>query len=155
MTATNHALTGAVIGLVVVSPVIAIPAAFLSHYALDMIPHFKASLELKSLVKTKAYTKYLITEASLCFLIVLGLFLKQPYHWQIAIICAFLGAAPDLLQIRRYLYLKNNKKFKENWSEILSRKIQWFERPIGAVVEAAWFIGMGTSYLILTGIVKN
>ena len=40
MTATNHILTGATIALAVNHPAVAIPLAFVSHFAWDAIPHF-------------------------------------------------------------------------------------------------------------------
>ena len=38
MTATNHALTGAIIGLVIGEPVLAIALAFASHFICDALP---------------------------------------------------------------------------------------------------------------------
>ena len=40
MTATNHALSGALIGLAVMQPILALPLAFVSHFMLDAVPHF-------------------------------------------------------------------------------------------------------------------
>jgi hypothetical protein len=40
MTGFNHGMAGAVIALTVKQPVLAVPLAFLSHFATDMIPHF-------------------------------------------------------------------------------------------------------------------
>jgi hypothetical protein len=40
MTATNHAITGAIIAVVIDKPVIALPLALLSHFAQDALPHF-------------------------------------------------------------------------------------------------------------------
>lgn len=39
MTGTNHMLAGSIIGAVVASPVV-IPLAFVSHFMLDMLPHY-------------------------------------------------------------------------------------------------------------------
>jgi hypothetical protein len=38
MTATNQVLTGAVLGMVLANPWVALPAAFLSHFVLDSVP---------------------------------------------------------------------------------------------------------------------
>ncbi|HSX47109.1 MAG TPA: hypothetical protein VLF87_03935, partial [Patescibacteria group bacterium] len=138
MTATNHALTGAIIGLVVAQPALALPAALLSHFVLDTIPHFKTSVPDKIAYKTKAYRNYLIGEALLCFLLVLTLVIKQPFHWWVAAICAFLAASPDLYHYRYFIILRNDKRWRPNLFERFSSRIQWFERPIGAVVEVAW-----------------
>jgi hypothetical protein len=40
MHSINHAALGAVIGLVTKDPLIAIPAAFASHFVLDALPHY-------------------------------------------------------------------------------------------------------------------
>lgn len=47
MTATNHALTGAVIALAINEPWLAIPLAFLSHFAIDAIPHWDYAINRK------------------------------------------------------------------------------------------------------------
>jgi hypothetical protein len=40
VTAPNHALTGALIGLSVANPVLALPLAFVSHLLQDTVPHY-------------------------------------------------------------------------------------------------------------------
>ena len=138
MTATNHALTGAIIGLAVASP-LALPLAFVSHYLMDMIPHFGWPLPEKQNLKSNIFRNYLIAEALLCFLVVLVLFTVQPANWFLASICAFLAAMPDMFSYGRYKNVRNNIEHKRNLYERFASKIQWFERPIGAVVEVAWF----------------
>lgn len=142
MTATNHALTGAFIGLVVSEPVLALPLAFASHFVMDAIPHFGAGKEDGKWVKSAKFAKLLIAETSVCFLIVLALVVMRPRHWLIAAICAFLAASPDFISIRKFVILKQNKKFRPNKLEALLKKIQWFEHPSGAVVEIVWLAAM-------------
>ncbi len=140
MTATNHAMTGAIVGLTVASPVIALPLAFVSHYVLDAIPHFKANQPDEVLLKTNWFRNYLVVEALLCFLIVVALFVSRPNYWFIPAMCAFLAAAPDLFSINKYLKVRAGKQWKPGWYVKFAGGIQWFQRPIGAVVEVAWFI---------------
>lgn len=140
MTATNHALTGAIIGLTVHNPALALPLALLSHYLLDALPHFRPNLPDEILLKTKGFKLYLLGEATLCFLIVLTLFLIQPAYWWLGAICAFVAAAPDLISIGRFRRVISDKPAKTNWYSRFAHKIQWFERPIGAVVEIVWFV---------------
>lgn len=154
MTATNHALTGAIIGLTIDKPLLAIPLAFLSHFVCDAIPHFKFAGDFDNVAKSSKFARYLIIEAFLCFLIVLGLYLKQPFHWQVAAICAFLATSPDFMWIRKFISAKHNKKFHETLFDKFASKIQWFQRPIGAVVEIVWFGAALTVYFILIGLVK-
>jgi hypothetical protein len=139
VTATNHALTGAIIGLVIGEPLIALPAALVSHFICDAIPHFGSHLPQKMLLKAKAFRNYLIFEAVFCSLLVIGLAARQPQHWLLAAACAFVAAAPDLASAGRYFKIRQNKTWQANWYTKFAKDIQWFERPIGAVVEAAWF----------------
>jgi len=139
MTAINHALTGTVIGLVVGQPLVAVPAAIASHFVCDALPHFGSSLPEKVLLKTQAFRNYLLAEAVLCFLLVVSLAVFRPQHWLLAAVCAFAAAAPDLLSARRYLAIRGGRAWRSNRYDKFASGIQWFERPIGAVVEVAWF----------------
>lgn len=140
MTATNHALTGAIIGLVIGEPILAIPLAFVSHFICDALPHFGSQDPNDGRIKTKGFRNYLILDASLCFLLVAILFMIQPSNWLLAAICAFLAASPDFGWINRFIKAKSGKTWKPNLYSKFAINIQWFQRPVGAVVEAAWFI---------------
>lgn len=142
MTAVNHALTGTAIGLLVGQPLLAIPAAVASHFVCDALPHFASSLPDPVLMKSARFRDYLIAEAGLCFAIVLGLTVLRPEHWLLAAICAFAAAAPDLLSVNKYLAMRRGKQWKPGRYIKFANGIQWFARPIGAVVEVAWFIGV-------------
>lgn len=141
MTATNHALTGTAIGLLIADPLIALPAALASHYLLDMIPHF-GSTQPDITMKSKKFHGYLIIEALICLLIVLSLFIFRPLHWQLAALCAFVAASPDLLIINRFVKRLKDLPYKGNFYSKLASSIQWFEKPVGALVELAWFFMM-------------
>ncbi|HWB39498.1 MAG TPA: hypothetical protein VG604_04670 [Candidatus Saccharimonadales bacterium] len=140
MTATNHALTGALIGLSVGNPWIAAPAALLSHFVCDALPHFGHGKETKH-IKTKAFRNYLVADASLCTILVIILAITQPRHWLLAAACAFLAASPDFLWIRKFRSVRYHTKWQPTWLDKFAADIQWFQRPIGAVVEAVWFVG--------------
>ena len=141
MRAINHALTGAIIGLSVTEPVIALPAAFLSHYALDMIPHSGFKDRDSQNLRKNSFKYWLIIDAVLCAVLVAILALSQPMNWLQAAACAFLAALPDMFSFGRYLAARNNREYHPNWYSNFASRIQWFERPIGWVVEVAWFIG--------------
>jgi hypothetical protein len=140
MTATNHALTGAVIGLVTGQPLIALPAALASHFICDALPHFGSASPPQVKLRTNNFRNYLIVEFCLCVLLVAVLAIFHPEHWFLASVCAFLATSPDLLSINRYLKTRRGEHWKRSLYGKFACGIQWFERPIGAAVEAAWFV---------------
>lgn len=145
MTATNHALTGAVIGLVIGQPLLALPIAFLSHFVCDALPHFGSNeTDNDKWVKSLSFETILIVDTSLCVILVGVLAVTHPLHWQLAAVCAFVAASPDLFSINYYLKVKMGKKWRPNLYSRFASWIQWFERPIGGFVEAAWFIAAVT-----------
>jgi len=149
MRAINHALTGAIIGLSLPSPLLALPLALASHFVCDAIPHYGGG---KSTVSSKYFTIGLVVDALLCILLVLLLGFSQPAHWLLASSCAFLATAPDLLWIPGYIRVRNKKPFNlgKNWLMRFVSTIQWFERPIGAAVEFAWFIAASSVLFAIT-----
>lgn len=140
MTATNHALTGAIIGLVIGEPLVALPAALASHFVCDAIPHFGDGTKSLKRLKTNNFRNYLVLEFCLCVLLVSCLALFRPENWFLASVCAFLATSPDLVWINKYMKTRRGQKWKRNAFEAFASNIQWFEKPIGAVVEVAWFI---------------
>lgn len=145
MIATNHALTGAVIGLSVSSPWIAIPAALISHFICDAIPHFGAAGE-DNFLRSKSFRIYLVIDALLCILLVISLFVLRVDNWFLVSLCAFLAASPDFWHIKRFVYARNKQPYRPGKIAKFSSDIQWFQRPIGAIVEIAW--GAGAIFLL-------
>ena len=137
MRAINHALTGAVIGFSISEPALALPAAFLSHFALDAIPHFG---ERRKEHAGKNFHDLLILDTLLCFGLVLVLAIWRPRHWLLAAFCAFLATSPDFMWVGKYLRARAGHKAKpvKNIVMRFHGKIQWFERPLGLAVELAW-----------------
>lgn len=140
MTATNHALTGAVIGLVIGQPWVAVPAAVISHFVCDALPHAGSEERSDRVIKTASFRNYLLTDASLCVALVGVLAFFQPEHWFLAAVCAFLATSPDLFWINRFLKARAGRHWKPGVYSKFARNIQWFQKPIGAVVEVAWFV---------------
>jgi hypothetical protein len=140
MRAINHALTGAVIGLAVGKPALALPAALVSHYVVDAIPHHGTAHSPKLWMRSASFKQLLILDALLCLSLVVVLSVFQPQHWLLASIAAFLAAAPDLASIRRFMRIIARQNWRPGRYSTFATSIQWFERPIGAVVEAAWFV---------------
>lgn len=136
MNIVNHAAVGAVIGMRL-HPALAVPAALLSHFALDAVPHY-------GFPGRKGYGevfkhKFLTSVYGICDVIGLAILIfllfKAP---AVAVMCGIVAALPDLLWVPRYyLYERkglmppgNNNPFIK-----LHRYVQWCERPWGLIVE--------------------
>jgi hypothetical protein len=141
MTATNHALTGALIGLVVREPLVALPVAYLSHYVLDALPHYAPAMPIAKLFKSRFFVAMLASDAVLCGLLVAVLAILQPDHWLLAAFCAFIATVPDLFWINQFVKIRQKNRWQPGLHSMFAAKIQWFERPIGACVEFVWFVG--------------
>jgi len=145
MTAPNHALTGAVIGLVVSNPALALPLAFLSHFACDAIPHYDSPGEdgPRRFNSKRFVYEFLVIGAALCLAIVLLLAVARPRHWLVAAICAFLAASPDLFWIPRFLYARRTytEKLQWNWFLQFHSWVQWKTGPKLIWLELVWFVG--------------
>ncbi len=138
MRAINHAITGAIIGLTITNP-IALPLAFMSHYALDVIPHHGYDKPPRSFAVFKII---LIVDILLCIALVAVLGIRHPSYWWLAVLCAFLAATPDLMWVgdfKKKLIVKSKEDLAKRHAIVRFHfLIQWFERPIGIVVEIAW-----------------
>jgi hypothetical protein len=139
MRAINHALTGAVIGITIGQPLIAIPAAVLSHFVLDSIPHHGRD---KAESAGKLFVVVLVLDAIACLALVAILAYGQPRHWLLAAFCAFLATAPDFMWVNRFRRARKHQSQPARAGLLRFHKgIQWFEHPIGWVVEVTWFGG--------------
>lgn len=103
MLSTPHLLVGAAIVKTIPNPVISLPLAFLSHFALDSIPHWDGSPRTPFGLKTTGWiiVDYLIG-TSVVLLLTAGLDNQ-------ALIClgAFLGTLPDFI-LGTYRHLEAN-----------------------------------------------
>lgn len=138
----NHALTGALIGLTITRPVVAVPLAVVSHFICDALPHYDselASVSASRWVVSNKFRTLLLADALLCVGLVVLLAVKQPAHWWLAAICAFAATSPDLLWINQFIHARQKRFWRPNAFSSFAVAIQWFHKPIGAVVEIAWF----------------
>jgi hypothetical protein len=141
MTATNHALTGAAIAFLIGNPLVAIPAALLSHFVCDALPHYGSSKPNEVYLKSNSFKVFLASDAVLCVVLELTLVLVRPRDWLLAAICAFIATSPDLFWIAMFKRAQDGKKLKSSNRFLkFAGDIQWFQRPIGGVVEFAWLI---------------
>lgn len=141
MTATNHALTGTLIGLTVHPSLLALVLALLSHFVLDAIPHYSDD---RNTISSNGFKYYLIAEATICLVIVVMLVVAKPSNWQLAAVCAFAATSPDFMWMPAYFRTRHGLPFVLPKYALAKfhAKIQWFARPIGAYVELAWLFGI-------------
>jgi hypothetical protein len=151
MTAPNHALTGALIGLTVSNPVLAMPLAFASHFVCDAIPHYDLGGPDKAkLFRSRRFVvEFLLLGALGCLALVVLLALAKPEHWFVAAICAFLAASPDLFWFPRFLSAQRTgtEKPLKNLFLRFHSGIQWLTGPRFFWLEAVWFVACGAIIL--------
>lgn len=145
MTATNHAITGALIGLAVSNPAIAVPLAFVSHFALDALPHYDPAGEEGERIGASRFRYQLLLDASICVLLVILLALSRPQHWFLAAVCAFVATSPDLFWLPKFIHAQRTGKTLPNrrWFWRLHHSIQWCTGPRLIWVEVVWFVAFG------------
>jgi hypothetical protein len=133
VTATNHVLTGAVIGFLLPAPV-ALPLAFLSHFVLDSLPHYGNAVHT-----SKSFITLLFSDMFLASLFLLTLLVSQPDNWQWALGGGMAAASPDLMWLPHWLNdLAGKPKRRFNLIERFHSKIQWGERKYFWPIELMW-----------------
>lgn len=119
MTATNHALSGALIGLVVMQPLIALPLALASHFVLDAIPHFGFDEFGGHLKAKKTFHRVLYIDALLLALLIVFL-LASSAPW-LVFACLFLAGSPDIIWAYRYVVKEKFGKVPPSPKNALNR----------------------------------
>lgn len=130
-------MNGAVIALFISRPEIAVPLAFLSHFAADAIPHWDYGTSLKNgKAGSKTFNNILKADFALALacMVILG-FLFPAQRWLIWA-CMAVSAAPDAAW---YYYYYVNKAKKYDWLSRFHDWTEWSETPKGLYYEAAWF----------------
>lgn len=142
MTAPNHAITGALIGLSIPTLWIAIPLAIASHFVLDALPHYDVPGETdEGRINSKQFVYVqLLGGFMLCLLLVMALWVFHPEHWLGAAVCAFAAASPDLLSIPRFISVKQRgiDPTQKYWFWRFHRNIQKNTGEQYAPVEIIW-----------------
>jgi hypothetical protein len=147
MTGFNHGITGAVIALTIKQPALALPLAFLSHFATDMIPHFGLG---KESILNRKFNVVLMADFIFSVSLMAVLAILFPSHIWLIWACMIAAASPDLMWAYHHLYRVKIKKSKLKLGRIakLHSQIQWSQTLAGIGVEAAWFLLMG--FIILS-----
>lgn len=140
MTATNHALTGAVIATLTKQPLLAVPAAFASHFVLDALPHFGFAEAVWKRNQRRLFHIVLFIDMSLLTIIFLlaAFSLAEP----VLVISMLAAISPDFVwSYRFYQEVRHSRTFPKSRFSQFHSNIQRFERPWGLLVEVAWFAG--------------
>lgn len=155
MRATIHSLTGAAIAMAVKRPELAIPAAFLSHFILDAVPHYNPPGRKRENFKNyeEAYEKgfknrgFVIifwTDMMLFLVTLIGvpLLASAGVAPLTVFFSAVAAAAPDfdggLRFLLRHFGLIRKKARDNYWFSRFHLWFQWMERPWGIYVELVW-----------------
>lgn len=144
MTGFNHALTGAAIGLAVQQPLLVVPLAFLSHFVLDALPHFDHPFYTFG---HKHAWKFYVTDAVIAISGMAAVLFLAPHLALAVLLGAAFAVLPDATLI--HYYTKGKPK---HWFHNFHLGIQWFERPPGILVEAAYLVFIGTVVVGLVGL---
>jgi hypothetical protein len=141
MTWLNHAATGALIAVAANKPAIALPATLLSHFVIDMLPHW--DFKYKGGLKQMQAGRLLDLNLAMLFLVVIMLVIhKSP---GLILACGLLAILPDAIFLPYFVTGKTNDKYKLdilNKFRDFSLAIQKMETHWGLFVEIGWFLLM-------------
>jgi hypothetical protein len=144
VTATNHALTGAIVALAIEKPLLVVPLAVASHFLLDIIPHF--GIHEDDVNKRNAHWMFR-TVVSIDTVLVISLLIAVPLlaNGSLSAWIILLGMVsallPDSVWIYRFLRTMRTQ-IEHPYSKLSAfhQRIQWFERPWGLPIEIAWMV---------------
>lgn len=145
MRAVNHVVTGATIGAAVQNPALALPAAFLSHLLLDVIPHYGIDDH-----KGRRFLYVLMGDAALSAAFLLAILFLLPGNWLLPVACGVLAASPDLGWLPYWIRELQGKTVQMDPVSSFLARIQWCERPWGLYVEVVWFVAAAAAFLSLS-----
>jgi hypothetical protein len=141
---TPHAVVGAAIATAIPNPFIAIPLAFLSHFVLDMTPHWNPHLntEKRTYGRITTQTTMIIVGDVVLALVVGGFLaarvLPDSGHAATILLSSFAGVLPDVVE-GPYFFLNWKTKFIEKWLK--------FQKSIQNDAEP--FLGLSTQVITL------
>lgn len=138
MIGVNHALSGALIGKYLPWP-LAIPVAFLSHFVLDLLPHFGIVHHKRDL--SLFYKTVTVIDVALAFGIGVIILYWRDYHMFFG---GLIACSPDFLWLfilhkgRTFDYREHDNAFSK-----FHIHIQKFERPWGIAIDCVAAVLMG------------
>jgi len=140
-------LAGAVVAVGVQQPLLVVVIAFLSHFFMDVMPHFGV-LESDTPERNKhpLFRSILVIDIVLAvaLLALLPFALQGVISWWVLLLGMVFAWIPDTIWVKHYLRDRHGvKREAMGWLSSFHQKIQWFEKPIGLVVEVLWLGAMG------------
>lgn len=120
MLETPHVVVGAAIATKIVNPLLAIPLAFLSHFALEKVPHWNPHLntEKKKYGRITTQSTTIIVADVLLSLVLGGYItsraLPDTGHAVTILLASFAAVLPDVIEAP-YFFLNMKSKFIDKW----------------------------------------
>lgn len=146
MTATNHALTGAAIVVLVRDPVLSVALALLSHFVLDALPHFGIHEDdVLKRNKSKLFRRVVATDVIIFTLLLVSLpFAIHSVPWWLLELGMIAALVPDIVWVYRFAReTKANVVIDKNWLTHFHQFIQRIEKPWGLAIELCWAVAAG------------
>jgi hypothetical protein len=138
MLETPHVAVAAAIATKVPNPLIAIPLSFISHFALDKMPHWNPHIisETKQFGHpTPKSTKIIIADSAVALVLGSVIAYNTLPNTNVAIsvmLCSFFSVLPDLIEFP-YFYFKRRDKFYTKWSSF-QKSIQTDTTPFWGIL---------------------
>jgi len=142
-----HVLLGALIGLSFNSVLLVVVLAFVSHFLLDMVPHWDGAFDLAHFKKhfVPIYKKSFVYQTVIDIVLVLlvTILLYNHFGSGLVVIGAFAAVFPDVLKLGYFTKLKKYRWYRNHLM---------FHADIQG--EASWLPGMLTQFLTLLVLLK-
>ena len=147
MTATGHALVGAAIGSQIGSPLIAIPIAFLSHFACDKVPHWDVMTDKnksQNLIIFESIIDVFVSIGLVWLIFLYFLHADSPVN---IFLCAFSAQLPDWMEVPYSIFKIKIPLVYDNYQ--IQSKIHdiWFDSRL----KAPW--GIVTQFVVVSAFV--
>lgn len=142
-------MTGMAIAIAIKRPELALPAAFLSHFMVDILPHW----DLKIPGYRGSWRSAALTDALAAIGIIIILSVLAPNHNWLVFFGGMLAVLPDSMWLPHALRGEHSPRHEKKLLHILRRwhsKIQRSESSIGIAVEVFWFVLMFLLFIRLT-----
>ena len=145
MTAANHTVTGAVIAAAIPNPLLALPAAVLSHFILDMLPHYGSKDQT-----SRNFLYVLAGDLAVTLSLLVSIAILQPDSYLLLVAAGALAASPDIIWLPYWIAeMKGETRQRGRLAKLLG-DIQRFEKPWAMPIEAVWFLTFTAFLLLLT-----